>query len=40
VEALLDAILAEATPGDHIVVMSNGAFAGIHQRLLDRLSAA
>ncbi len=35
---LQSAILAQARPGDHILVMSNGGFGGIHQRLLDGLS--
>jgi UDP-N-acetylmuramate: L-alanyl-gamma-D-glutamyl-meso-diaminopimelate ligase len=30
---------AELEPGDHILVMSNGGFGGIHEKLLDRLSA-
>ena len=37
--ALVDAIVAEARAGDHILVMSNGGFGGIHSKLLDRLSA-
>jgi UDP-N-acetylmuramate: L-alanyl-gamma-D-glutamyl-meso-diaminopimelate ligase len=36
---LVASIAAEARPGDQILVMSNGAFGGIHQKLLDRLSA-
>jgi UDP-N-acetylmuramate: L-alanyl-gamma-D-glutamyl-meso-diaminopimelate ligase len=32
-------IAAVAQPGDRIVVMSNGAFGGIHQKLLDNLKA-
>jgi UDP-N-acetylmuramate: L-alanyl-gamma-D-glutamyl-meso-diaminopimelate ligase len=36
---LVGAICAEARPGDQVLVMSNGAFGGIHQKLLDRLSA-
>jgi UDP-N-acetylmuramate: L-alanyl-gamma-D-glutamyl-meso-diaminopimelate ligase len=39
----VDAIVAEvvqvARSGDHILVMSNGGFGGIHQKLLDKLSA-
>jgi UDP-N-acetylmuramate: L-alanyl-gamma-D-glutamyl-meso-diaminopimelate ligase len=31
-------ILALAQPGDQIVIMSNGAFGGIHQQLLEALS--
>jgi UDP-N-acetylmuramate: L-alanyl-gamma-D-glutamyl-meso-diaminopimelate ligase len=38
-EPLIAAVLAEARAGDHVVVMSNGAFGGIHDKLLDRLSA-
>jgi UDP-N-acetylmuramate: L-alanyl-gamma-D-glutamyl-meso-diaminopimelate ligase len=34
------AIVAESRPGDAIVVMSNGGFGGIHQKLLDALRAA
>lgn len=35
---LVDAVAAEAQPGDHILVMSNGGFGGIHQQLLQRLA--
>ena len=38
-DTLVAAIVAEAKAGDHIVVMSNGGFGGIHGKLLDRLSA-
>ncbi len=38
-EALIDAIAQEARPGDHVLVMSNGGFGGIHQKLLERLAA-
>lgn len=38
-EALIDAIATEAMPGDHVLVMSNGGFSGIHQKLLDRLNS-
>lgn len=37
-EALVEAVLTEASPNDHIVVMSNGGFNGIHQILLERLA--
>jgi len=30
--------VAEARPGDHVLVMSNGGFNGIHQTLLQRLA--
>ena len=36
---LVEAISAEARAGDHVLVMSNGGFGGIHEKLLDRLSA-
>jgi UDP-N-acetylmuramate: L-alanyl-gamma-D-glutamyl-meso-diaminopimelate ligase len=36
-DALIDAITAAALPGDQVLVMSNGGFGGIHQKLLDRL---
>ena len=36
--ALIDAIVREATPGDQIVVMSNGGFGGIQNKLLARLA--
>jgi UDP-N-acetylmuramate: L-alanyl-gamma-D-glutamyl-meso-diaminopimelate ligase len=32
--ALIDAITATALPGDHILIMSNGGFGGIHEKLL------
>jgi UDP-N-acetylmuramate: L-alanyl-gamma-D-glutamyl-meso-diaminopimelate ligase len=39
-EALISAVVADARPGDHILVMSNGGFGGIHAKLLDRLQNA
>jgi UDP-N-acetylmuramate: L-alanyl-gamma-D-glutamyl-meso-diaminopimelate ligase len=38
-EPLIAAVVAEARAGDHVLVMSNGGFGGIHDKLLDRLSA-
>ena len=38
-EKLVSAVTTEARPGDHVLVMSNGGFGGIHEKLLDRLSA-
>jgi UDP-N-acetylmuramate: L-alanyl-gamma-D-glutamyl-meso-diaminopimelate ligase len=35
---LVDAIAREARAGDQIVVMSNGGFGGIHDKLLARLA--
>ena len=37
VPALVAALAAELEPGDRVVVMSNGGFAGLHGRLLDVL---
>jgi UDP-N-acetylmuramate: L-alanyl-gamma-D-glutamyl-meso-diaminopimelate ligase len=37
-DALIGVIAAEARPGDQVLVMSNGGFGGIHQKLLDRLN--
>ncbi|MEY2632047.1 MAG: hypothetical protein RIR00_701 [Pseudomonadota bacterium] len=37
-DELVGKIIAEARPGDHLLVMSNGGFNGIHLRLLDELS--
>ncbi len=37
--ALIEAVAAEARAGDHVLIMSNGGFGGIHEKLLDRLSA-
>lgn len=34
---LVETIATEARPGDHVLVMSNGGFGGIHQKLLERL---
>jgi UDP-N-acetylmuramate: L-alanyl-gamma-D-glutamyl-meso-diaminopimelate ligase len=38
-ELLVDAIVSEARAGDHVLVMSNGGFGGIHERLIARLGA-
>ena len=38
-QRLVSEIGAEARAGDHVLVMSNGGFGGIHEKLLDRLSA-
>lgn len=37
IEVLVTAIVREVRPGDKVVVMSNGGFSNIHQRLLDAL---
>jgi UDP-N-acetylmuramate: L-alanyl-gamma-D-glutamyl-meso-diaminopimelate ligase len=38
-EALIAAVLSDARAGDHVLVMSNGGFGGIHDKLLARLRA-
>jgi len=37
VDALIEALVKESQPGDHIVIMSNGGFEGFHQRLCKAL---
>jgi len=39
VDSLVDLVVKAALPGDHILVMSNGGFGGIHNKLLDALAA-
>jgi len=36
-DQLLAALVQDARPGDHVVIMSNGGFGGLHARLLERL---
>jgi UDP-N-acetylmuramate: L-alanyl-gamma-D-glutamyl-meso-diaminopimelate ligase len=36
---LVRAVVARARPGDHILVMSNGGFGGVHDKLLTALAA-
>jgi UDP-N-acetylmuramate: L-alanyl-gamma-D-glutamyl-meso-diaminopimelate ligase len=38
IDSLVQAIVDAAQPNDHILVMSNGGFAGVHTRLLEALS--
>jgi len=40
IEPLVRAIRGAAQPGDHIVIMSNGGFAGIHGRILEALATS
>jgi len=35
--ALVDALVAELCAGDHVLIMSNGGFGGLHERLLKAL---
>jgi UDP-N-acetylmuramate: L-alanyl-gamma-D-glutamyl-meso-diaminopimelate ligase len=39
IDTLVAALVAEASAGDDIVIMSNGGFGGIHQKLLQALAA-
>ena len=36
-QAIVEQVVELATPGDQVLVMSNGGFEGIHQRLLDAI---
>jgi len=36
-EHLIQAIVRAANPSDHILIMSNGGFGGIHEKIIDRL---
>lgn len=38
VAAIVAYVASEARPGDHVLVMSNGDFGGIHQKLLEALA--
>ncbi|HEU0201537.1 MAG TPA: UDP-N-acetylmuramate:L-alanyl-gamma-D-glutamyl-meso-diaminopimelate ligase [Burkholderiaceae bacterium] len=38
-DALVAAVVAVAAPGDHVLVMSNGGFGGVHGKLLEALTA-
>jgi UDP-N-acetylmuramate: L-alanyl-gamma-D-glutamyl-meso-diaminopimelate ligase len=39
VEELVASLAGEARPGDHVLIMSNGGFGGLHQRLVEALCA-
>jgi len=38
IPALLQALLAAAQAGDHVLIMSNGGFGGLHAKLLASLA--
>ena len=40
IDLLVERVVAAARPGDHILVMSNGGFGGIHGKLLAALAAS
>jgi UDP-N-acetylmuramate: L-alanyl-gamma-D-glutamyl-meso-diaminopimelate ligase len=37
VDAIVSALASELRAGDHVVVLSNGGFGGIHEKLLAAL---
>ncbi len=37
-DLMVKAIVGHARPGDHVIVMSNGGFGGVHQKLLEALA--
>ena len=39
-DSLAAAVATASRPGDHVLVMSNGGFGGIHGKLLERLAGA
>ncbi|HEY5682287.1 MAG TPA: UDP-N-acetylmuramate:L-alanyl-gamma-D-glutamyl-meso-diaminopimelate ligase [Sulfuricaulis sp.] len=39
VEEIIETLIREARPGDHILIMSNGSFGNIHARLLEQFRA-
>ena len=39
-DRLLQQIAAAARPGDHVLIMSNGGFGGIHEKLLKKLATS
>jgi UDP-N-acetylmuramate: L-alanyl-gamma-D-glutamyl-meso-diaminopimelate ligase len=39
IEDLVQDLTAEARPGDHVLIMSNGGFGGLHDKLLAALRA-
>jgi UDP-N-acetylmuramate: L-alanyl-gamma-D-glutamyl-meso-diaminopimelate ligase len=38
IDELVDQLAQTSAPGDHILIMSNGGFGGIHGKLLERLA--
>ena len=38
IESMVDAVARILEPGDHVLVMSNGGFGGVHEKLLARLA--
>ena len=40
IHVLTEKVATAATPGDAVVIMSNGGFSGFHELLLTRLAAS
>lgn len=40
IDDIVNRLVAQVQPGDHVVVMSNGGFDGIHEKLIKRFSCA
>ena len=38
ITAVVEQVMAQVRPGDHLLCMSNGGFGGIHKQLLERLA--
>jgi UDP-N-acetylmuramate: L-alanyl-gamma-D-glutamyl-meso-diaminopimelate ligase len=39
-QRLVELLASDARRGDHVLIMSNGGFGGIHEKLLARLAEA
>lgn len=39
IDSLVETLSIESRPGDHVLIMSNGGFGGIHQKLLAKLKS-
>jgi UDP-N-acetylmuramate: L-alanyl-gamma-D-glutamyl-meso-diaminopimelate ligase len=40
IDAMVESLAETLRAGDHVLIMSNGGFAGVHAKLLDRLARA
>jgi len=38
VDRIITRLIAKVEEGDHVLIMSNGSFQGIHRKVLDRLA--
>jgi UDP-N-acetylmuramate: L-alanyl-gamma-D-glutamyl-meso-diaminopimelate ligase len=38
IDALVESLVKESRSGDHVLIMSNGGFGGVHKKLLERLA--